>query len=133
MKKCMYLKVRTKKGERYFYCQAKKCNVEYGACFTCLDKEYQKRKPINKVSKHKENVTPETYNEVFKRDKGRCALCFTTNNLQIHHINGRGKGKTNNPNNCILLCQHCHIDVVHANNKKWRPILNEMVERKLKE
>lgn len=133
MAKCMYLKLRTKKGERYFYCQAKKCSVDYGACYGCLDREIKKAKPIKKVSKKKESVTSETYNTVFDRDKGRCALCFTKEALQLHHINGRGPGKTNNPDNCIMLCQHCHIEVVHANNKKWRPILNEMMERKLKE
>lgn len=130
MKKCLYLKVRTKKGERYFYCQNKRCNVEYGACFTCLDKEYKKSKPINKVSKNKERVSEDTYNLVFKRDNGKCALCPTTINLHLHHINGRGKGKTDNPKNCIMLCQNCHLNIVHKNNKKWRPILNEMVENK---
>ena len=130
MNKCLYMKVRTKKGQRYFYCSLKKCEVDYGACFTCLDKEYKKFKRIKQYSKHKETTSKETYEEVFKRDKGQCALCYTRFNLHLHHINGRGKGKTNNPKNCIMLCQNCHLNIVHQNNKKWRPILNEMIKEK---
>ncbi len=46
--------------------------------------------PIPKVKskKHKrEIVTDLTYNAVYERDKGRCRLCGTYMNLQLHHIN----------------------------------------------
>ena len=88
-----------------------------------------KRTPINKRSKNKEVVTADTYNAVLDRDKV-CQICGKSTTLQLHHINGRGKDKTNNIDNCIMLCCYCHLEIVHKSNKKWRIILNEMIEQK---
>lgn len=92
-----------------------------------LSKEFH---PINKpkITKHKRiTVTDKTYEEVYERDGGRCRLCGATN-IQLHHIDGRGKDLTNDINNCIMLCQNCHLNIVHKNNKKYRPILREMIK-----
>lgn len=86
-----------------------------------------KKTRLRPVSKHREFVKKETYISVLERDK-KCRLCGKTSNLQLHHIDGRGKNKTNNINNCIMLCSYCHLDVVHKNQKKYRPILKEMIE-----
>ena len=87
--------------------------------------------PKIKVKKHQtEHVTTETYQTVHDRDKGRCQLCNVNKNIHLHHIHGRGKDLTNNVNNCILLCQHCHLEIVHKNLKKYRPILDEIVQKK---
>lgn len=129
MSKCLYLRFRTKKGIRYPYCKKCACRVNLEDCKGCSDKEFKKSKPINKVSKNKERVSKETYNKVFTRDKGKCAICESQIALQLHHINGRGVGKTDNPNNCIMLCANCHLEVVHKNMKKWRPILNEKINK----
>lgn len=127
MNKCLYLRIRHKKGQLYYYCTKKREIVEK-MCYTgCLDKEYKITKPIKKVSKKRLYVSSKTYNEVFVRDKGRCRLCGSTENLHLHHILGRGKDKTDNPKNCIMLCQNCHLNIVHANNKKYRSILLEMI------
>ena len=88
-----------------------------------------KRTPINKRSKIKEVVTADTYNAVMERDK-HCQICGKSYPLHLHHINGRGKDKTNNIDNCIMLCNYCHLEIVHKSNKKWRVILNEMIEQK---
>lgn len=83
-----------------------------------------------KTKKHKtETVKSEVYDEVYKRDGGRCRLCGAYN-IELHHINGRGKNLTNSVNNCIMLCSYCHRTKVHGNLKKYRPILNEMVGNK---
>ena len=46
-------------------------------------------KPINKKSANKEEVTKETYDTVFKRDKGQCRLKSLSckGELALHHIN----------------------------------------------
>jgi hypothetical protein len=86
-------------------------------------------KPINKKSKNKEEVSEKTYKMVFNRDK-QCRLknsdCKGT--LQLHHINGRGKGRTNSVDNCIMLCDHHHNEKVHKENKKYRQILKFLIE-----
>lgn len=140
--KCMHLKLRTKKGKRYFYCSRKRAVIEINDCYGCIYKEYKKvakntlktsskliaKKPINKVSKKRITVSKKTYEEVYERCKGVCAICGTSQNLHLHHIDGRGKDKTDNPNNCIMLCNYCHLEVVHKNNKYWRKKLKEMIQ-----
>ena len=96
-------------------------------CKSCLKRNLVRNKPIKKVSKKRITVTEETYNIVYERDNGKCRLCGNAN-IQLHHINGRGKELTNDVNNCIMLCQHCHIEVVHKNQKKYKPILLELIK-----
>lgn len=87
--------------------------------------------PKPKFKKHEtEHVTTETYQAVYDRDKGKCQLCKTDKKIQLHHIHGRGKELTNNIENCILLCMHCHLEVVHKNLDKYRPILDEIIQKK---
>lgn len=84
--------------------------------------------PKPKLTKHKrETVNAITYQLVDLRDKHKCRLCGKEYGLELHHINGRGKDLTNNIDNCIMLCNNCHHEVVHKNNKKYRPILNEII------
>lgn len=73
-------------------------------------------------------TTKETYNYVFKRDNGRCRICTSQVGLELHHIEGRGRKKTNDANNCIMLCRICHR-MVHENNKFWRKELLKENER----
>ena len=77
----------------------------------------------------KETVSKDTYLKVFKACKGKCVLCGTARNLELHHINGRGKNLTDNSDNCVMLCQNCHHNVVHANQKKYRPILQKIARK----
>lgn len=98
-------------------------------CKNCSNLIYKANKPIKKVSNKRITVTEETYNKVMKRDKGRCRLCGTSLNLHLHHIDGRGKDLTNNIDNCIILCENCHLNVVHKNQKKYRPILKKIIEK----
>lgn len=54
------------------------------------------------------NVRNSMRKEVYKRDGYRCALCDSTDGLQIHHIRPRGKGGASHPMNMIALCWRCH-------------------------
>ena len=129
MDKCKYITMRTKNYEKYFYCRLNKKIINYTTeCIKCVKNEPRKNKGINKVSKKKITVTQDTYNKVIQRDNYRCRLCGTSLNLHLHHIDGRGKDLTNDINNCIMLCRHCHLEVVHKNQKKYRPILKELIK-----
>ena len=54
------------------------------------------------------NIDNKTRRAVYKRDGYRCALCDSTDGLQIHHVKPRGKGGANHPMNMITLCWRCH-------------------------
>lgn len=128
MNKCKYITIRTKNYEKYFYCRLNKKIINYTTeCIKCVKNEPSKNKGINKVSKKRITVTKETYDKVIERDGYKCRLCGATQNLQLHHIYGRGKDLTNDINNCIMLCRHCHLEVVHKNQKKYRPLLKKLL------
>lgn len=54
------------------------------------------------------NIPTAMRKEVYRRDGFRCALCDSTDGLQIHHVKPRGKGGANHPMNLITLCWRCH-------------------------
>lgn len=89
---------------------------------------------MRKVAKHHIGVSKATYNTVFERDGGRCALCFDdrAENLHLHHILTRAhKALINDPHNCIMLCSQ-HHRLVHQDMTYWQPILQGIVERREK-
>lgn len=59
------------------------------------------------------NLTKALRKKIYRRDGFRCALCDSTNGLQIHHIVHRSHGGTNLPANLITLCWKCHA-VAHG-------------------
>lgn len=145
---CTFFKRRSKNYKYYFYCTKLKKEITFDDCKGCDFKEYKKNvskskkngfpeekspktgkkgkingKSRKKAPKKRLTVSKETYDIVYNESQGRCGLCSATDNLQLHHINGRGKFLTDDPNNCIMLCMDCHHNKVHKNNKYYRPIL----------
>lgn len=129
---CVNMKI---KLDHTLYCKKFNKEIKLSDCKNCKLIEYaikeqtklKHSKPIKKVSKHRVCVTKDTYLYVYTRDKGKCVICGSNELIQLHHINGRSKTKTNDINNCVILCNNCHHNVVHANNKYWRPKLNEYI------
>lgn len=74
----------------------------------------------------KYRTSEETYNMALEACNGMCVLCGTTRGLQLHHICGRGRFLTDQLANCVFLCHNCHNNIVHADLKKYRPILKEI-------
>ena len=55
------------------------------------------------------NISNKVRRDIYRRDGFRCALCDSTDGLQIHHVVHRGKGGgRENPMNLICLCWRCH-------------------------
>ena len=74
-------------------------------------------------------VSRETYEKVYTACQGMCVLCGKKVGLHLHHICSRGKDLTDNYRNCVMLCEDCHLNKVHGNLKKYRPILLEISEK----
>ena len=81
-----------------------------------------KRKP-QKVSQAEKLAYKECAEE-----QTSCQLCGSTQQLHIHHIRFGAPGRKTYRGNLIRLCLSCH-DKVHSNDKKWRPILIELVDK----
>jgi RNA-directed DNA polymerase len=50
----------------------------------------------------------ETRDEIRRRDEGRCTLCGSTDNVEIHHIRKHKGDREHNPDRLIALCATCH-------------------------
>ena len=141
--KCLHLKLRTKKGKRYFYCSRKRAVIEITDCYSCINKEYKKvarmanRTRIKPVSKKRITVSSKTYNEVYERCNGVCVICGTTQCLEYHHIHYRSERPDliDDPDNGIMLCgefaNNCHKGKAHKNKKYWKPILLNIVNKEI--
>ena len=134
---CVNMKI---KLDHTLYCKKYNKEIKLSDCKNCKLIEYaikeqtklKHSKPIKKVSKHHFSVSNTTYNIVFERDKGTCQLCGSQRDLQLHHVVPRSRSKKgiNDPNNCIMLCRNCHLDIVHQNIKKYIKILQNIIDEK---
>ena len=138
MNYCINLKLRSKKGVKYFYCVRKRAVVERNNCFSCLNREMKKvskiavKTRLKPISKKRVCVSKKTYDEVYKRDNECCRfpLCGKKN-IELHHIYYRSERKDliDEPSNCIMLCSE-HHKLVHSNKKKYQPMLLEIMAQK---
>lgn len=54
-------------------------------------------------------ISNQVRRSIYMRDGFRCALCDSTEGLQIHHVVPRGVGgSVDSPMNLICLCWRCH-------------------------
>lgn len=53
-------------------------------------------------------IPNEVRRSVYRRDGWRCALCDSSDGIQIHHAVPRGEGGSDFPENLITLCWRCH-------------------------
>lgn len=129
MDNCKYFTIRTKKYKKYKFCRLNK-QVIQDECKNCSDFILKANKPIKKVSKNRITVSKETYEKVYKRDRGICRLKDINCNggLELHHIKYRSEAKNliNEPSNCIMLC-NLHHRLVHSNKKLWQKKLLNMI------
>ena len=130
---CKNLLKRQRHLKIVFYCKEYKKYIDYKVdCKNCSKTILKRNKGIKKVSDKKVTVKKEIYDKVIERDKYKCRLLDSTcvGGLQLHHIIYRSedKSKINDVDNCIMLCLKHHQEV-HSNKKKWKPILQKLVEK----
>lgn len=136
--KCLYLKQRSKKGQIYYYCSKNREMVELSCFRECLDKEYKQVKKIKPVSKKRKTVSKKTYDEVFNRCNGRCALCGTARGLEYHHVYFRSERPDliDDPDNGIMLCSefenNCHKGKAHRRKLVYQPVLLDIIKAQKK-
>ena len=79
-----------------------------GLDFVCSMEDAAGKRGRKDVSNMTAGITKEMRREVYRRDGWRCALCDSTDGIQIHHVKPRGKGGADHPMNLITLCWRCH-------------------------
>lgn len=76
-----------------------------GRCRKTAERTVHDMKTTNTMNA---NIPNQMRKEVYRRDGFRCALCDSTDGLQIHHVKPRGRGGADHPMNLITLCWRCH-------------------------
>lgn len=82
-------------------------------------KKCEEKQHIPYIEDHQNNKRYNgNYYVVIQRDKYKCALCGSIENLCVHHIDGYDEGKPQNSstNKMLTLCRSCHSNV-HAGQK----------------
>lgn len=69
------------------------------------------------------NIPNTTRRKVYQRDGWRCALCDSTDGIQIHHVEPRSVGGSDFPENLITLCWRCHAEAhgTRVYEGQWSP------------
>jgi len=81
-----------------------------GANIADLDtfvQSYSNKNNFNRISRSR-TITREVMEEVFIRDKGKCQVCGSSENLEFDHVLPFSKGGNNTSNNIQLLCFECN-------------------------
>ena len=63
------------------------------------------------VERNDEEIPEEVRENVLRRDKHRCCNCGNHLDVEVHHIQFRSDGGSNDPNNLLTLCPTCHASV----------------------
>lgn len=119
--KCINLRIRSKKGVKYFFCVRRKDEIKRNECFGCIYREYKKtskmvvKTPLrtssktNKVSKTT-SIPKKVKMEVWERDYHRCIFCqkeVSWEYANSHYIK-RSQLGMGIPENIMTNCQRCH-------------------------
>jgi len=113
---CVHLKIKSKKYNKYFYCNVRKEQIIYSECRICKDKKYKsyknlKKTPIKKTNNKKSNrskatdITRQVKLTVFLRDNGKCVVCGNSINVMPNaHYISRQNGGLGIEENIVTLC-----------------------------
>lgn len=96
-------------------CRSIKINLEYRN-YSPEEKQRIIDEAKNRNRKHKYNITPEQYNEMFAQQHGSCAVCFRHHTdfkkgLHMDHDHSTGKVRA-------LLCPGCNLALGYAKENK---------------
>lgn len=142
--KCLHLKLRTKKGKRYFYCSRKRAVIEITDCYGCVNKEYKKvakmvvktrLKPISKTNKVSKAtaISTKVKKIVWERDNHKCIFCdkYVEWNFANSHFIKRSHNGLGIEENIMTNCAECHELFEHEPSRsKMIPLAKQYLKSK---
>lgn len=108
--KCLYLRERSKKYQKYFYCNHPniKSEINIKKCYNCKLKEYKQIKPIKKKSNSLQRAE-ESRKSILQEDIDKCYMCKRKIDLDKHEaIGGMNRLTSIKWNLIFYLCRECH-------------------------
>ena len=107
MNKCVYLRVRHKQGQIYYYCINKRENVQKCCYIGCLDKEYKIPKQLKQKSNKQKQIESKRFS-ILQENKNKCYFC-DKRAVDTHElIKGRNRKKCIKWGLVVYLCRDCH-------------------------
>lgn len=110
---CTYLRIRSKKYEKYCFCKKKKAVIDIQNCKECNLKQYKKQKTM-KCKKHTRTkataIQKNVKDVVWERDKHRCIFCkkIVPKRCANAHFIPRSAGGRGIEENIFTACDFCH-------------------------
>lgn len=95
-------------------------------CFGDAEKRYPTKlaKPgkTRKRTRTRGGAPPEVKEKIRTRDKNRCRWCSSPRILEVHHIEYRSQGGSDEQHNLITLCKE-HHEKAHSHKGAWQDTL----------
>lgn len=107
MNKCVYQRIRHKRGQIYYYCTKNRKNVPK-TCYTdCLDKEYKIPKQLKQKSNKQKQIESKRFS-ILQQNKSKCYFC-DKKAVDTHElIKGRNRQNCIKWGLVVYLCRDCH-------------------------
>ena len=116
--KCQYLRVRSEKYQKYYYCFKQKKKINISSCGDCKDKVFKKYSKMKNRSKKISKLERERDKNIIKF--GQCEYCHKEfKHLDPHEVYGGSNRKRSIEKGFIKkLCRKCHSDEKIINQLK---------------
>lgn len=108
--KCIYLKVRSKKFEKYIYCSKRKKIITYKDCINCKFKEYKQFKEPQKQSKKQRKLELKRFS-IITNNLDVCYICDKKKKRDLNEVfGGSNRRKSMEWGLVIPICGDCHSE-----------------------
>lgn len=127
MNKCLYLRVRHKKGKLYYFCTKISKNVSKTCYMECLDKEYKKYKRLKQKTSGQKALEDSRYS-ILQDDLNKCFFCSNKATDWHELLKGRNRKNCIKWGLCVRICRDCHIKTETDSNfyQEWQVIAQKI-------
>ena len=107
MNKCVYLRIRQKNRQIYYYCANKRENVQKCCHIGCLEKEYKKYKQLKQKSDKQKSLEENRFS-ILQNSLNKCYFCNNKATDWHELLKGRNRKKCIEWGLCVRVCRNCH-------------------------
>lgn len=107
---CMYLKIRSRKYQKYIYCKQKDKEINFYDCKNCKDKDFKKTKELKKKSNKLKNLEAKRFSIITNNLK-ICYVCQKRKKDDLNEVfEGSNRQMSMKYGLVIPICRTCHTE-----------------------
>ena len=107
---CMYLKIRSRKYQKYIYCKQKDKEINFYDCKSCKDKDLKKTKELKKKSNKLKNLEAKRFSIITNNLK-ICYVCQKRKKDDLNEVfEGSNRQMSMKYGLVIPVCRTCHTE-----------------------